>query len=74
MSETIIINDQVIRVHAEGMCWERAARLGDVLSTVSEAFPIISMQAAEFTAGWKQAQVEAIVDENADPEALAIAL
>jgi hypothetical protein len=74
MSETIIINDQVIRVHAEGMAWERAARLGDVLSTVSEAFPIISMQAAEFTAGWKQAQVEAIVDENADPEALAIAL
>ena len=73
-SSPIIVNDQVIRVHAEGMCWERAARLGDVISIVSEAFPTISVMAAEFTAGWKQAQVESIVGEDSNEEELATAL
>lgn len=73
-SSPIIVNDQVIRVHAEGMAWERAARLGDVISIVSEAFPTISVMAAEFTAGWKQAQVESIVGEDSTEEELATAL
>ena len=73
-SSPIIVNDQVIRVHAEGMAWERAARLGDVISVVSEAFPTISVMAAEFTAGWKQAQVESIVGEDSNEQELVSAL